>query len=190
MPIAIGGLVAVVLFAARVSAQTMTKAEKIANAVSAAPASISGKATVLDWPAKEGDPPITLRAGTNGWSCFPDMLNTKGNDPACLDAVWMKWIEAYLAHKTPEFTGVGFGYMLAAGGAWGSNSDPYGMAEKPDNHWGHHQPHLMILVPDLKSLSGTPTDPANGGPYVMFAGTPFAHIMAPIPPHATTSARR
>lgn len=37
----------------------------------------------------------------------------------------------------------------------------------------------MIVVPDLKSLAGMSTDPANGGPYVMFAGTPYAHIMAP-----------
>ena len=49
-----------------------------------------------------------------------------------------------------------------------------------DNHWGHHNPHLMIVVPDVKSLEGMSTDPANGGPYVMYAGTPYAHIMAPI----------
>jgi hypothetical protein len=35
-------------------------------------------------------------------------------------------------------------------------------------------------VPDLASLAGTPTDPANGGPYVMYAGTPYAHVMAPM----------
>ena len=161
------------------SAMKMTKAQKIASAASAAPASISAKATVLDWPAKEGAAPATLRAGTNGWTCFPDMPETKGNDPMCVDAVWMKWLDAYLAHKTPETSGVGIGYMLAPGGAWGSNSDPYGMKETADNHWGHHQPHLMILVPDPKALAGTPTDPASGGPYVMWAGTPYAHIMAP-----------
>jgi|SRR5262249_28930655 len=161
-------------------AKAMTKAQKIASAVSAAPASISAKATVLDWPAKEGDKPVTLRAGTNGWTCFPDMPDSKGNDPMCVDGVWMKWVEAYLAHKTPEITGVGVGYMVAPGGAWGSNTDPFGMKETADNHWGHHQPHLMILVPDLKSLASTTTDPANGGPYVMWAGTPYAHIMAPI----------
>jgi len=158
----------------------MTKAQKIANAVSAAPAAISAKATVLDWPAKEGAKPETLRAGTNGWTCLPDMPDTKGNDPVCIDGPWMKWVDAYMAHKTPEISGVGIGYMLAPGGAWGSNSDPYGMQQTADNHWGHHQPHLMILVPDLKSLAGTSTDPANGGPYVMYAGTPYAHIMAPV----------
>jgi hypothetical protein len=35
-------------------------------------------------------------------------------------------------------------------------------------------------VPDLKSLHGISTDPRNGGPYVMYPGTPYAHIMTPI----------
>ena len=157
----------------------MTKAQKIASAMTAAPATVSAKATVFDWPAKEGAAPEVLRAGTNGWSCFPDMPETKGSDPMCVDETWMKWLDAYLAHKTPEVMRAGIGYMMAPGGAWGSNTDPYAMKETPDNHWGHHSPHMMILVPDLKSLAGISTDPDNGGPYVMWAGTPYAHIMAP-----------
>jgi hypothetical protein len=158
----------------------MTKDQKIAAAMTAAPAAISAKATILDWPAKEGEAPATLRAGTNGWTCLPDMPDTKGNDPMCVDKPWMMWVDAYTAHKSPQVSGVGVGYMTAPGGAWGSNTDPYAMKEAPDNHWSHHPPHLMILVPDLKSLNGISTDPANGGPYVMYAGTPYAHIMAPL----------
>lgn len=158
----------------------MTTAQKIANAVSAAPTSVSAKAQVFDWPAKEGGAPALLRAGSNGWTCFPDMPDTKGNDPACMDETWIKWVEAYLAHKAPVITRVGFGYMVGGGGSWGSNSDPYGMTETSDNHWAHHNPHIMVLVPDLKSLEGLSTDPNNGGPYVMYPGTPYAHVMAPI----------
>jgi hypothetical protein len=158
---------------------TMTKAQKIANAVSAGPVSISAKATVLDWPAKEGAKPEVLRQGNNGWTCLPDFPDSKGNDPQCVDDVWMKWFDAYLAHKTPEVTKVGIGYMQATGGGWASNTDPYAMKEMGDNHWGLHPPHVMILVPDAKALAGMPTDPGNGGPYVMWAGTPYAHIMAP-----------
>ena len=164
---------------------TMTKAQKITNAMAAAPTTVSAKATILDWPAKEGAPPETLRAGTNGWTCFPDMPETHGNDPMCIDEPWMKWVEAYLAHKTPEIARVGIGYMTAPGGAWGSNTDPYAMKETADNHLGHHTPHVMILTPDLKSLTGLSTDPNNGGPYVMWAGTPYAHIMAPTTVPAT-----
>lgn len=164
---------------AKMRMKTMTTAEKIANAMSAAPSSISGKATILDWPVTEGGQPMVLRAGTNGWSCLPDMPQSEGNDPLCLDEPWMQWIEAYMSKKTPALSRVGVGYMTASGGGWASNSDPYAMKQTMDNQWGHHKPHIMIVVPDVKSLEGISTDPNNGGPYVMYAGTPYAHIMAP-----------
>ncbi len=77
----------------------MTKDQKIANAMTAAPASVSAKATILDWPAKEGEPPAVLRAGSNGWNCLPDMPESQGNDPMCVDQSWMKWIDAYTATR-------------------------------------------------------------------------------------------
>jgi hypothetical protein len=157
----------------------MTRDQKIANAMTAAPASVSAQATILDWPATESEPPTVLRAGSNAWNCLPDMPESQGHDPMCVDQSWMKWIEAYTAHKVPQVTSVGIGYMLAPGGGWGSNTDPYATAATTDNHWGHHVPHLMIVVPNLASLEGISTDPNNGGPYVMCAGTPYAHLMAP-----------
>jgi hypothetical protein len=163
------------------SGATMTKEQKIANALTAAPDSVTAKATVLDWPAKEGDAPAVLRAGTNGWSCLPDSPETQGNDPMCLDQSWLKLIDAYLKHTAPQFSALGIGYMIAPGGATGSNTDPYAMAPTADNQWGLHQPHIMIAVPDTKALEGISTDPASGGPYVMWKGTPYAHIMAPVP---------
>jgi len=159
---------------------TMTQAQKIANAMTAAPMSISGKATILDWPADEKGQPSMLRTGMNGWTCLPDMPDTKGNDPMCMDEPWMKWVEAYMAKRAPRVGRVGIGYMLAPGGAWGSNTDPYAIKETSANHWGHHNPHMMIVVPDVKALDGISTDLDNGGPYVMYAGTPYAHIMAPV----------
>ena len=43
----------------------MTTAEKIANAVASAPPSLAAKATVVDWPAKDGDKPV-VKAGLIG----------------------------------------------------------------------------------------------------------------------------
>ena len=40
----------------------------------------------------------------------------------------------------------------------------------------------MLLVPDSKLLDGVPTDPHAGGPFVMWKGTPYAHVMVPIAP--------
>jgi len=44
---------------------------------------------------------------------------------------------------------------------------------------------LMILVPDpARALAGLSRDPTSGGPYVMWVGTDYAHIMVPIAPNA------
>jgi hypothetical protein len=161
------------------SKSVMTKAQKIQNAQSAAPAAIAAKATILDWPSKEGAQPEVLQAGSNGWSCLPDMPESDGDDPMCIDDPWMKWVDGLLNKKAPAITRVGIGYMIAPGGAWASNNDPYSMTKTATNQWSFHPAHLMIVVPNVKDLAGLSTDPNNGGPYVMFAGTPYAHIMAP-----------
>lgn len=158
-------------------ATTMTKAQKIANARSAAPSAISANATVYDYPAKEGEAPVLLAKGTNGYNCFPDMPETKGNDPVCADEPWMQWMQSYMSHKSPSVSRVGIAYMTADGGSWVSNNDPFSMTESATNQWSYHPPHVMLVVPDLNSLAGMSTDPKNGGPYVMWAGTPYAHIM-------------
>ena len=40
-------------------------------------------------------------------------------------------------------------------------------------------PHMMIVVPK-EMLKGITSDPSQGGPYVMWGETPFAHIMIPV----------
>lgn len=40
----------------------------------------------------------------------------------------------------------------------------------------------MIVVSDQELLEGLPTDPENGGPWVMWKDTPYAHIMIPTVP--------
>ncbi|EOK5967445.1 hypothetical protein ACM6XU_001918 [Vibrio parahaemolyticus] len=49
-----------------------------------------------------------------------------------------------------------------------------------DNQWIVEGPHLMIITPDQALLDSLPTDPSYGGPYVMWKGTPYAHIMIPV----------
>jgi hypothetical protein len=157
-----------------------TAAEKIANAMAAAPAAISANATIMDWPSAPGTQPAVLRQGTNGWTCFPDEPGTDGNDPMCLDGEFTKWVRAMVTHTAPQLAGVGIGYMIAPGGASGSNTDPYAMAPTADNQWGFDPPHLMIVVPDVHALAGMPTTRTAGAPWVMWSGTPYAHIMAPV----------
>jgi len=43
-------------------------------------------------------------------------------------------------------------------------------------------PHIMLLPTDPSQLDAYPTDWTKGGPWVMWKGTPYAHIMAPTAP--------
>lgn len=182
-------------FAALLSATTFTSAlaqsadqakeTKINSAISAAPAAISDNATIMDWPAEEGAEMTVLREGTNGYTCLPDMPDTSGNDPMCLDEPWMKWAEAWMNKEEVSIDKIGFGYMLQGGSAE-SNTDPYAEGPTDDNEWLTDSiPHLMIIVPDPEMLKGLPVTPeeANGGPWVMWRNTEYVHIMAPMPKH-------
>lgn len=69
---------------------------------------------------------------------------------------------------------------MLQGGSPGSNTDPYAQGPTPDNEWMERvPPHLMIIVPDPEMYEDLPTDPENGGPWVMWRRTPYAHIMVP-----------
>jgi hypothetical protein len=57
---------------------------------------------------------------------------------------------------------------------------PFATAVTPDNQWVESGPHVMIIVPDPTELEGYSTDPKSGLPWVMWSGTPWAHIMAPV----------
>ncbi|MDX1639315.1 MAG: hypothetical protein R3281_15220 [Balneolaceae bacterium] len=154
---------------------------KIESALSAAPLSIAKEATVRDWPAEAGGEMPLLREGKNNFTCLPDMPDTPGNDPMCLDEPWLKWADAWMNKEQPDISKMGFGYMLQ-GGTPESNTDPYAEGPTPDNEWMEESvPHLMILVPDAKMLEGLPVTPDGGGPWVMWRNTPYVHIMAPMP---------
>jgi hypothetical protein len=169
-------------------ATQMSTAKKIANAMSAAPAAIAKNATIMDWPEKEGGQPRELRKGTNDWVCFPNSPSEFGSaskeDPMCLDKQWQAWGEAWMSKAQPKVTGTGIGYMLK-GDKGASNTDPFATGPTATNEWVVAPPHIMVLYADLKMLDGFPTDPKSGGPWVMWKGTPYAHLMVPVSPSTT-----
>lgn len=164
-------------------AQAVTPASsreaKIANALSAAPDEVARNAAVKDWPSKEGEGLVLLRQGTNGWVCLPNDPATPGNDPMCMDATFHDALSAYVAGQVSKVTRVGYAYMLTSD-AEGSNISPRETKPTPTNQWHHAGPHVMVLFPDAKLLEGLPTKPSEYGPYVMFPGTPVAHVMLPV----------
>ncbi len=163
---------------AQQKAAPMTAAAKIADAMIAAPTSVTAHATIMDWPASPRAKPTVLRAGTNGWVCYPRSPGQPNDNPMCLDGAWQKWAEAYMAHKPAPPAGFGLSYMLGPKDE-ASNTDPYAMKPSATNQWGSDGPHLMLLV-SPEALKGVPAKRTSAGPYVMWPGTPYAHIMVPI----------
>ncbi len=171
------GLLALLLLAPVAAGAQVDPAARdamIRSAMSAAPAEVSLAATVRDW---QGN---ILREGTNGWTCMPDMADQRGDSPMCLDAVWMAWVDAWQNKKPFRADRMGFGYMLQ-GDFPTSNTDPYAQKATPDNQWLEDSgPHVMILVPDATALADLPRTPHEQGPWVMWDGTPYVHIMLPV----------
>jgi hypothetical protein len=152
----------------------MSDAAAIAKATSAGPADIAKGAAVMgvgaDGKMKE------LRAGTNGWMCMSDLIG----DSMCLDKEWQGWGDAWMNKKEPpKRSTVGVAYMLK-GDKGASNTDPYATKPTADNHWVVSGPHIMLLPTDAAQLDAYPTDWTKGGPWVMWKGTPYAHIMVPV----------
>jgi hypothetical protein len=152
---------------------TLSDSDYMAKVSAAAPAAVVKGATIVQM-QKDGTM-RTLQTGSNGFTCMlPDPY-----DAMCLDANALVWAQALMKHAAPP-DGIGFVYMLA-GDNGASNTDPYARAATPDNHWIKTGPHVMIVGSAAKSL-GYPTsadaDPTK--PYVMWANTPYAHVMIPV----------
>ena len=155
----------------------------------AAPEFIAGGATVYDGPGGN-----LLREGTNGWTCLP--ANPRGMSdpengwvdaheamPACGDAEFFKWVTAYFAGTEPgvEMEKDGYAWMLH-GDMGEDNTTPlvFNKEDSKPGHWIESGPHLMRMPKDPASLDGMTTDFNSGEPYVMYSGTPYAHVMYPV----------
>ncbi len=158
----------------KAAAKKMSDAEIIKLAQSSGPPDVSKDATIM---TMEADGKMRqLKEGKNGWMCM-----VAGQDSMCLDKEWQSWAQAWVGHTDPQVKGVGIAYMLH-GDEGASNTDPFATAPTPDNAWVVSPPHIMVLSPDTKLIDSLPTDPYGGGPWVMWKGTKYAHIMVPVSP--------
>jgi hypothetical protein len=143
---------------------------KISRALSAAPPNIAKSAAVAEMDA-HGKMKI-LRIGTNDFTCMPGDPKEIGLPPMCEDKVAMQWNSDFEQHKPkPTTTVPGIEYMLA-GATQRSDSDPYDKTSPPIRIG----PHWMILWPFDPKTSGLPTTHKPTGAYIMWAGTPYAHV--------------
>ena len=151
----------------------------VASATQAAPQAVAGDAAVIDVGA-DGKM-RSVREGHNGFTCMADNPETPGPDPMCMDGNAMAWVNAWLAHQPPPSGKVGLMYMLK-GGTDASNVDPYAQKPTASNHWISTGPHVMVVGADDSFYAQYPksADPKTGAPYVMWAGTPYQHLMVPV----------
>lgn len=144
--------------------------EKIARAMSAGPDNISGSARIIDTDAQGNK--VILREGSNGFTCMPGNPNVVGEPPMCVDAASLQWFADAKAHKPkPTNTVPGITYMLA-GATQRSDSDPNDMTSMPIEVG----PHWMIMWPFDPKATGLPVTHKDTGAYIMFAGSPYAHV--------------
>ena len=133
-----------------------------------------------------------LREGTNGWTAMPG--NPRGMSdpengwkdpheamPMVMDAEGMKWAMAFMTGQKPELDRDGWMYMLH--GDMGEDNTKqlvFNKEDAADGQWIVSGPHLMLMPKDPLSLKGLTTDFNSGGPYIMFEGTGYDHVMIPI----------
>jgi hypothetical protein len=172
----LGLAAALALTAATAYAQQMASpsdSDYIASIRTGAPAAVVTGATIVRM--QPGGTMRTIQTGSNGFTCM--MLDP--TTPMCADQNAMAWAHAYMTHAAPP-NSVGFIYMLA-GDDGTSNTDPYAKGPAPGNHWVKTGPHVMIVGPATGSMGYPATaDPDPTKPYVMWPGTPYAHLMIPV----------
>jgi len=148
-----------------------SKEKKIARALSAAPPNVAKTAKVVDRDEKGSE--TVLREGTNEFTCFPGHPGVIGDPPFCANAAALQWERDFVEHKPkPGNTEPGIEYMLAGATDW-SATDPRATSGIPIKE----PPHWMIMWPFDPATTGLPTTLKQNGTWIMYAGTPWAHLM-------------
>jgi hypothetical protein len=165
-----------VAFADAAGGPATSTAERIALARSAAPADIAKGARVMDMDA-EGKM-VELAPGTNGFTCMPDDPSTPIADPMCMDPAAFQWASDLISGKPkPTNTAPGFAYM-ARGGEHYEKDGAILMQNAEGAKLVKEPPHWMLFWPFSAAATGLPSLPqGDKGTYVMWDGTPYAHLM-------------
>jgi hypothetical protein len=148
-------------------------AEFIKSAESGAPDRISQKAAIAR--LEPNGKVVNIRPGSNGFTCtlFPD----ESNAPFCGDRSAFRWLVAAMSQQPKPPTSGGVAYMAKGGIHYETPQGEIVMSRSASTKEVREPPHWMLLTPLDPATTGIPTRPNPGGTYVMFAGTPYAHLM-------------
>ena len=153
----------------------VTDADYIRTAAAGAPTDIANKAAIAKIDAK--GVVTSVRAGTNGFTCT---VGVPGDPkaPFCADAnAWAWVVSAATNQPKPTNTAPGIAYMAQGGTHFETTTHDIVMMPGPNTHPVQEPPHWMLMWAFDPATSGLPTKENAGGVYIMFAGTPYAHLM-------------
>ena len=154
--------------------KTMSEKDQTALALSAAPAHIAKEAGVMIY-GPDGKLTETKKS-INGFTCIPTVMNLPVPDPMCMDAAVHQWMMDLMNNAPkPTNTVPGIGYMTRGGshfekdGKVVMSGDGAKIVKEP--------PHWMLMWPFDAAATKLPTAPNPSGVYIMFEGSPYAHLM-------------
>jgi hypothetical protein len=155
--------------------KSMPQEKQIKLAQSAGPAHISNDATIMV--VGEDGKLVEAKKGTNGFTCIPSVDMKPESGPLCFDAAVGQWIEALQNKKEkPGNTVPGISYMARGGFHWEKDGKVI-MEEEPGAKPVKEPPHWMMMWPFTSADTKLPNSPNPSGVWIMFDGTPYAHLM-------------
>ena len=144
-------------------------------AESGAPVEIASKAAIVKLDAKGNA--TTVRAGTNGFTCIVGVPGDP-DAPFCGDQNGLAWIVSAASGKPkPTNTAPGIAYMAQGGVHHETATKDVVMMPGANTHPVREPPHWMLMWSFDPATSGLPVKENSAGVYIMFAGTPYAHLM-------------
>jgi len=154
--------------------KAMSEKDQTALALSAAPARFAKDAGVMIYGA---DGKLTeVKKGANGFTCIPTVMNLPVPDPICMDAASNQWMTDVMNNAPkPSNTVPGIAYMARGGSHFEKNGKVVMAGEGAKVV--KEPPHWMVMWPFDPTASQLPTVPNPSGVYIMFEGSPYAHLM-------------
>lgn len=145
----------------------------IHKAETGAPASISKNARIA---RLEKSGTTVVREGSNDFTCAS--VPAMGIPSICADKNGWDWMTSAMAEKDkPSNDEPGVAYMMQGGTHFETADGQIMMEASAKTHPVKEPPHWMLLWPLDPAKTGLPTHPSAGGAYIMFQGTPYAHLM-------------
>ena len=154
--------------------KAMSEKDQTALALSAAPAHIAKEAGIMIYGA---DGKLTeTKKSANGFTCIPSVMNLPDPDPMCMDAAVQQWMTDRMNHAPkPTNTVPGIAYMARGGSHF--EKDGNVVMSRDGAKIVKEPPHWMLMWPFDAAATKFPTTPNPSGVYIMFEGSPYAHLM-------------